>query len=134
MATNTPALAVVMVVGVVLNVAAISGVTVMMDVLINVMGRLIQQTTYNVTQRRQVGILATTSSENGTGGSSRLGPEAKILDSAGRSGVLVVIILGCEVMVGIIVAPVLRACQAGVLQKADYQLGGSKSMGILNFI
>jgi hypothetical protein len=63
MATRTPALARVTVVGVVSNVSAISTVTAMMDTLVNVMGRAIQHTTKRMTQRRQDGMSATTSSE-----------------------------------------------------------------------
>jgi hypothetical protein len=63
MATKTPALAVLIAVGSVPKVAAISGLTVMMEVLMNVTGTAIQHTTKRIIHRRQEESLATLSSE-----------------------------------------------------------------------
>lgn len=62
MATTTPALAVLTLVFSTLNVAAISGLTVMIDVLMKVTGRAIQHTTNRITVRRHEGSAAATSS------------------------------------------------------------------------
>lgn len=65
--TNTPALAVLILIACTPKVAAISGFTVMMEVPMKVTGRAIQQTANSVTHRRSPDIVAATSSEYGIG-------------------------------------------------------------------
>lgn len=69
---------VLMAVGAVPRSRAISGVATMMEVLMRVMGRDIQQTTARMTQRRQVGMAAALSSDRPGGGGGE--------DAGGASG------------------------------------------------